>query len=1000
MFNNRFFKVLPVIVILFMTASAVYSNTIVITPQEAKGEPGGGIQFEALAFDDSGQPVRIEDYDWKVVPEDLGVISNDGYFVAGLEPGYGKILATAHIGRQRFSGSAEVKVGQPPTPDIKIIVEPQKAIVPLVQSKSFKAIAVGPNGMSLRVKGVRWFVEPKSLGFIDNKGVFKAGPRNGEGEVIALVEIENEIYRGAAKLLVSEEPTGALSGNVTDENGPLAGIAVSVKRLGVPAQYKKVITDDNGDYVLENLVPGNFVVHARAQGYVEEFYDNVTKLAEASIVTVAENDSVPGIDFQLEKGGSISGLVTDKASGNPLKGAHVVAHLIVNPNRKYQAYTGDDGTFEIEGLSSGSYAVKANQAGYVAEFYNGVQKPEDITPVNVTAPDVTPDINFSLQMTNALTGVVTNEQDGIPVAGAVVAVHALLTEKPGEVKSFQYKTRTNEQGEFAMQLKAGFYLVYTRAKEFVPEWYKDAEKPVEGTPVQIFADQHTAIEIALSPYGSMSGTVIDEGSGLPISGARVRAFYEGRIKAEGRSFSVITGTDGTYSFDAIPPGDYMVAAQADSYLVEFWQEADSVGSATVVTVESGKVNEQKDFTLVAGGHIGGIVLDAADNTPVEKAIVAVIQVDGRVKKSVKTNENGEYTVKGLPAGSYKAAAVKKGYEREWYLEKETKTEATLIGVTGSGIQPNIDFTLSAVEPGGGRLSGVVQDDSTGLPIEGAVVSIMPLTYAKPKRAVTGQDGTYELTGIKPGVYIAVCRAKGYIGEFYQDKHCWLKAEHIKVEVDQVTDNINFGLAPQQEGAYAIMGIVTDQSGAPVEGALVQAQDTEQLMAAAITDEDGSYDLSQLPAGEYILTASLVSFADGYYNGETLENAEPVPVGAGSNMYNADIALNDQITDIDHTNTLPEKFSLEQNYPNPFNPSTEIQFVVPKTANIKLTIFNVLGKEVRTVFEGQRQAGVYSISWDGTDNRGMQLATGIYVYRLEARTNDERFVENRRMILLK
>ncbi|MBN2410344.1 carboxypeptidase regulatory-like domain-containing protein [candidate division KSB1 bacterium] len=1001
MFKNRLTSVLPLILTLIVTASFVYGNSIVITPQEARVEPAGGVQFEAFAFDESGQPVRVDNFDWTVVPENLGVISNEGYFVAGTEPDFGKILAGAQIGNQRFSGSAEVMVGQPPDPAIKIVVEPEKAVVPPLGTRNFKAIAVGPNGMSLRISGVRWFVEPKTLGFINNKGVFTAGPRHGEGDIIALVEIENKIYRGAATIWVSEKPSGVIAGHVTDEeNGPLSGATVSVKRLGVPAQYKKINTDENGEYVVNNLVPGNFVVMAETQGYVREFYDDVTTLMEASVVTVAENDSIPGIDFQLEKGGSISGLVSDELSASPLKGAHVVAYLIVNPNRKYQTYTDKDGIYKIEGLGSGSYAVLANQAGYTAEFYNGVKLPEDITPVNVTAPDETPGIDFSLQMTNALTGVVTNEQDGTPVAGAVVAVHALLTEKPGEVTHFEHMTRTNDQGEFAMQLRAGFYLVYTKAKEFVPEWYQEAEKPAEGTPVQVFTDQHTTIRINLAPYGGISGTVIDENSQLPIAGARVNAFYEGRIKGDGRFFSVLTGTDGTYSFDAIPPGDYMIAAKADSYLVEFWQEADSVGSATPVTVESGKLNDEIDFTLVAGGQIGGRVLNAKDNTPLEKAIVAVLQVHGHVKKSVKTNENGEYTVYGLPAGTYKASAVKKGYVREWYLEKEIKSEATPIELTASGVQTDIDFTLSPVEPGGGGLSGVVLDDSTGQPIEGAVVAIMPLTYAKPKRTVTGQDGTYELTGVKPGVYIAVCRAQGYIGEFYDNTHFWLKAKHIKVEADQITDNINFGLAPQEEGAYAVSGTVTDRTGAPVEGALVRAQEYGRMIAAGLTDEDGGYHLDNLPAGLYSLSASLTGFEDGYYNGESLETAETVPVGSGINKYDADIALNDEITGIGNTGILTEKFRLEQNYPNPFNPVTEIRFVVPKTANIKLTIFNLLGKEVKTIFAGQRQAGVYSISWDGTDNRGMNLATGIYIYRLEAETNGERFVENRRMILLK
>jgi len=1001
MFKNRILIIVITIVTIFSAVNAVYSNSIVITPQEAKVKPGRGVQFEAQAFNEFGKPVRIEKYEWKVIPEFVGVISNDGYFIAGNTPGYGKILATAHIGDRRFTGSADVLVGNPPDPAIKIVIEPDKAIVPPLGNRNFKAIAKGPNGISLRIKGVRWFVEPKRLGFIDNQGVFKAGPRYGEGQVIALVEIDNRVYKGEAKVLVSEEPSGAIAGFVSDDNStPLGGAVVSVKRLGVPGQHKKAVTDEKGNYVIKNLIPGNFIVFSEAQGYIRKFYNDVTNLMEASIVTVAKNDSVTGIDFNLDKGGSIPGLVKDELTNDPLKGTRIIAYLIVNPGRKYQTHTGEDGTFKIEGLSSGSYAVCANQAGYFAEYYNGVKKPEDITPVNVTAPDETPGVNFSLNITNALTGVVTNEQDGTPVAGAVVAVHALLTEKPGEVKDFLRTTRTNDKGEFAMQLNTGFYLVYTKAKKFVPEWYDNAEKPVEGSPVQIFEDKHTAIKIALAPFGGISGNVIDEKTKRPIAGTRVNAFYEGKIISGRRSFSVLTNADGNYIFDVLPPGDYLVSAKADSYLVEFWDEADSVANASFVTVESGKIVEKTDFTLIVGGLISGRVLDAEKNSPLEKAIITVIQSHGRMKKSAKTNEKGEYLINGLPDGSYKAVAVKKGYVREWYLEKETKSEATAIEITDSGTQNNIDFTLTRAEQGGSGLSGIVLDDSTGLPIEGAAVSIMPLTFAKSKQAITGQDGTYEIMGVKPGVYIAVCRAKGYIGEFYENAHSWLKAKHIKVETDQVTENINFGLAPQEQGAYTIMGTVKDQVGVPVEGALVQAQEAGQIVAAGKTDENGNYDLNNMPAGMYKLVASRVSFSDGYYNGESLENAEVLAIGAGKNKYNADIALDRLATDIEDTHSLPAKFVLKQNYPNPFNPGTEIQFVLPESANVKLTIFNLLGKEVRIIFEGTRPAGVYSISWDGRDNQGTKLATGIYIYRLEAQANGEKFVENRRMIMLK
>lgn len=74
--------------------------------------------------------------------------------------------------------------------------------------------------------------------------------------------------------------------------------------------------------------------------------------------------------------------------------------------------------------------------------------------------------------------------------------------------------------------------------------------------------------------------------------------------------------------------------------------------------------------------------------------------------------------------------------------------------------------------------------------------------------------------------------------------------------------------------------------------------------------------------------------------------------------------------------VPVNFALQQNYPNPFNPSTNIQFGVPETAQITLTVFNSLGQQVEVLVSGIRRAGVHQVSFDASD-----LASGIYFYRL-------------------
>jgi len=89
--------------------------------------------------------------------------------------------------------------------------------------------------------------------------------------------------------------------------------------------------------------------------------------------------------------------------------------------------------------------------------------------------------------------------------------------------------------------------------------------------------------------------------------------------------------------------------------------------------------------------------------------------------------------------------------------------------------------------------------------------------------------------------------------------------------------------------------------------------------------------------------------------------------------------------------LPTKFLLEQNFPNPFNPVTHIVFMIPKPSHVILKVFDMLGREVVTLLDGEKQAGEYHILFDAEG-----LPTGVYMYRLEAGD----YQETRKLILQK
>ena len=97
-----------------------------------------------------------------------------------------------------------------------------------------------------------------------------------------------------------------------------------------------------------------------------------------------------------------------------------------------------------------------------------------------------------------------------------------------------------------------------------------------------------------------------------------------------------------------------------------------------------------------------------------------------------------------------------------------------------------------------------------------------------------------------------------------------------------------------------------------------------------------------------------------------------------------------------TNSNIETFQLHQNYPNPFNPATTISYDLPGSAVVILTIYNVLGEKVRTLICEKQTTGRKSIVWNGRDNNGKEVSSGVYFCRLEIGNN----VQSKKMIFMK
>jgi hypothetical protein len=233
-------------------------------------------------------------------------------------------------------------------------------------------------------------------------------------------------------------------------------------------------------------------------------------------------------------------------------------------------------------------------------------------------------------------------------------------------------------------------------------------------------------------------------------------------------------------------------------------------------------------------------------------------------------------------------------------------------------------------------------------------------------ATTAADGSYTLR-LAAGSYSAVCSLEGYYDISQHD---------IEIEVGETTE-LDFTLIPISNTG-TLLGVVKNQDSLPVVGATITV-DTHTTTTVA----NGSYVL-YLPAGSYDVTCS----HEDYFS-VTEENVQ--------------ITV-DQTTQLDfdilpvgnEDNLMVAATKLNGNYPNPFNPSTTISYDIKDAAEVFLAIYNVKGQLIRSLVHEAKSPGHHTVEWDGKDQNGNIVGSGIYQYVMKA----GKYQETRRMTLIK
>ena len=97
---------------------------------------------------------------------------------------------------------------------------------------------------------------------------------------------------------------------------------------------------------------------------------------------------------------------------------------------------------------------------------------------------------------------------------------------------------------------------------------------------------------------------------------------------------------------------------------------------------------------------------------------------------------------------------------------------------------------------------------------------------------------------------------------------------------------------------------------------------------------------------------------------------------------------------------PESYSLSQNFPNPFNLESQIHFKLSENGHVIINIFDLKGEKIKTILNERKTSGEHALSWDGLNNKGERVASGVYFYQLEVTNDSNQFKQTRKMLMLK
>jgi len=309
------------------------------------------------------------------------------------------------------------------------------------------------------------------------------------------------------------------------------------------------------------------------------------------------------------------------------------------------------------------------------------------------------------------------------------------------------------------------------------------------------------------------------------------------------------------------------------------------------------------------------------------------------------------------------------------------------------------FTVTATDPNAATATAVVKltvaaaytrGDANTNGVVDINDAIKILDYVVGKTTLTAEQMVYADCNTATGDGVVGAFDAAYVLKYIANNNSW--AGVTKAGATQGA--VEFSKLSSENGVVTLPLVVANAKG--ITSIYAEAE-LGQLEIGKVT--------SRLPEGWIVSTstengrvriaaAGLSPISDGIF--ATIEvkvnNKETAVSVVGNAKLNDELSssLNAKVREI------PSEFALSQNYPNPFNPTTTIKFAIANDARVNLVVYDMLGQKVRTLIDNEQEAGYYSVRWDGTNDFGSKVSSGIYIYRLQAGN----FVQTMKMNLMK